>query len=181
MLSAVSVPRSKVNACQEVCCKSFSRRFQFHIEGSQTTVFECLTLIRWQRYAFRRNNHQGGVLLSNVAKFHQDDRQNTPSDTHFWLHFMPCASLCFLLFNYIFQSINEDETGRLVQDSQVCLQMPDRSVLIADKVFSPAGFKAFVCFLLFLFPANVINQAAVDQEKPSLLLVLTGASSFTPT
>lgn len=50
VLSAVSVPRSKVNACQEVCCKSFLRRFRFHIEGSQTTVFECLTLIRYDGF-----------------------------------------------------------------------------------------------------------------------------------
>lgn len=61
---------------------------------------------------------------------------------------MPCASLCFLLFNCIFQGINEDETRRLVQDSQVCLQMPDRSVLIADKVFSPTGFRGFCLFLV---------------------------------
>ena len=61
---------------------------------------------------------------------------------------MPLASFHFLLFNNIFQSINEDETRRLMQDSQVCLQMSDRSVLIADKVFFPAGFRGFCLFLI---------------------------------
>lgn len=38
-----------------------------------------------------------------------------------------------------------------VQDSQMCLQTPYKSVLIADKMFFPTGFKGFLFVFLFYF------------------------------